>query len=79
MLAVDKLVLEGMLQDIKINSTVRELSNNSNFEWTNWYPNKTDIESFKNIWIESNLAKEIQQDFKENASFVLLSKNTSNI
>ena len=68
MLAVDKLVLEGMLQDIKINSTVRELSNNLNFEWTNWYPNKTDIESFKNIWIESNLAKEIQQDFKETAS-----------
>lgn len=68
MLAVDKLVLEGLLQDIKINSTVRELSNNSNFEWTNWYPNKTDIESFKNIWIESSLAKEIQQDFKETAS-----------
>jgi len=68
MLAVDKLVLEGMFQDIKINSTVRELSNNLNFEWTNWYPNKTDIESFKNIWIESNLAKEIQQDFKETAS-----------
>ena len=68
MLAVDKLVLEGMLQDIKINSTVRELPNNLNFEWTNWYPNKTDIESFKNIWIESNLAKEIQQDFKETAS-----------
>ena len=68
MLAVDKLILEGMLQGIKINSTVRELSNNLNFEWTNWYPNKTDIESFKNIWIESNLAKEIQQDFKETAS-----------
>ena len=65
MLAVDKLVLEGMLKDIKINSMVRELPNNLNFEWTNWYPNKTDIESFKNIWIESNLAKEIQQDFKE--------------
>jgi hypothetical protein len=68
MLAVDKLNLEGMLQGIKINSTVRELSNNLNFEWINWYPNKTDIESFKNIWIESNLAKEIQQDFKETAS-----------
>ena len=68
MLAVDKLILEGMLQDIKINSTVRKLSNNLNFEWTNWYPNKTDIESFKNIWIESNLAKEIQQDFKETSS-----------
>ncbi len=67
-LAVDKLVQEGMLQDIKINSTVRELPNNSNFEWTNWYPNRTDIESFKNIWIESNLAKEIQQDFKETAA-----------
>ena len=68
MLAVDKLVLEGMLQDIKINSTVRVLSNNLNFEWTNWYPNKTDIESFKSIWIENNLAKEIQQDFKETSS-----------
>lgn len=68
MLAVDKLNLEGMLQGIKINSTVRELSNNLNFEWINWYPNKTDIESFKNNWIESNLAKEIQQDFKETAS-----------
>ena len=68
MLAVDKLILEGMIEGIKINSMVREIPNNLNFEWTNWYPNKTDIESFKNIWIESNLAKEIQQDFKETAS-----------
>jgi hypothetical protein len=68
MLAVDKLVQEGMLHDIKINSTVRELSNNLNFEWINWYPNKTDIKSFKNIWIENNLAQEIQQDFKETAA-----------
>ena len=63
MLAVDKLILEGMIEGIKINSMVREIPNNLNFEWTNWYPNKTDIESFKKIWIDSNLAKEIQQDF----------------
>jgi len=68
MLAVDKLILEGMLQDIKINSTIREFPNNANFEWTNWYPNRTDIKAFKNMWIESNLAKEIQQDFTETAS-----------
>jgi len=68
MLAVDKLILEGMIEGIKINSMVREIPNNLNFEWTNWYPNKTDIESFKKIWIESNLAKEIQQDFKQTAS-----------
>ena len=68
MLAVDKLILEGMIEGIKINSMVREIPNNLNFEWTNWYPNKTDIESFKKIWIESNLAKEIQQDFKQTAA-----------
>jgi len=68
MLAVDKLILEGMLQDIKINSTIREFPNNANFEWTNWYPNRTDIKAFKNMWIESSLAKEIQQDFTETAS-----------
>ena len=68
MLAVDKLILEGMLQDIQINSTIREFPNNANFEWTNWYPNRTDIKAFKNMWIESNLAKEIQQDFTETAS-----------
>jgi len=67
-LAVDKLILEGMLQDIQINSTIREFPNNANFEWTNWYPNRTDIKAFKNMWIESNLAKEIQQDFTETAS-----------
>lgn len=68
MLGVDKLLAEKMLEDIRINSRVKQISGTSAFEWTNWYPNKTDIQAFKNMWMEKGLAKEIQKDFKETAT-----------
>ena len=68
MLAVNRLIDSGLLENKAISSNLRQPTNNVSFEWSNWFTNKTDLKTFKEAFISNTLGKEIQQEFRTAAT-----------
>lgn len=68
MLALNRLVDSGFIENGAISSNLRKLSNSNGFEWSNWFPNRTNIKTLKEAFLTESFGREIQEDFKMTAN-----------